>query len=79
MISYSEEVLTAFKNNTPVVALESTIITHGMQFPQNFDTAISLEKILRDKGVVPATIAILAGKIVYFLILGKIHVGLSQD
>ena len=51
----------ALQNKKPLVALESTIITHGMQYPQNYETAVSLEDILRTKGVVPATIAILKG------------------
>ncbi|MBE5778632.1 MAG: pseudouridine-5'-phosphate glycosidase [Clostridiales bacterium] len=59
----SEEVSEALKNNKPVVALESTIISHGMPYPQNVQTALSVEKMVRDHGAVPATIAILGGKI----------------
>jgi len=59
----SEEVQEALKNNQPVVALESTIISHGMPYPQNVETALSVEKMVRDNGAVPATIAILQGKI----------------
>jgi len=53
------EVKTALENNRPVVALESTIITHGMEYPVNRDTALSVEQIVRDMGAVPATIAII--------------------
>ena len=69
-IILSVEVKEALKNNLPVVALESTIISHGMPYPKNVETAMSLEKIIRDNGAVPATIAI---------INGKIKVGLSKD
>ncbi|CAG8827230.1 19083_t:CDS:2, partial [Racocetra persica] len=47
----------------PVVALESTIICHGMPYPQNVETAIAVENIVRENGSIPATIAILDGKI----------------
>ncbi len=56
------EVKEAIKNNKPVVALESTIISHGMPFPQNMETALEVENIVRSKGAVPASIAILNGK-----------------
>jgi pseudouridylate synthase len=56
------EVQKALKENKAVVALESTIITHGMPSPQNIETAISVEEIIRKEGAVPATIAILKGK-----------------
>ena len=69
-IILSVEVKEALKNNLPVVALESTKISHGMPYPKNVETAMSLEKIIRDNGAVPATIAI---------INGKIKVGLSKD
>nr|XP_022913649.1 pseudouridine-metabolizing bifunctional protein C1861.05 [Onthophagus taurus] len=58
-----EEVEHALKNQLPVVALESTIITHGMPFPKNIECALSVEEEIRKKGCVPATIAILNGKI----------------
>ncbi len=62
-IEYSVEVTNALKNNLPIVALESTIISHGMPYPQNVKTALECEKIVRDNGSVPATIAILNGKL----------------
>ena len=49
--------------NKPVVALESTIISHGMPYPQNVETALRVEQVIRDHGAVPATIAILGGKL----------------
>jgi pseudouridine-5'-phosphate glycosidase len=57
------EVKDALANNRPVVALESTIITHGMEYPVNRDTALAVEKIVRDLGAIPATIAIIEGVI----------------
>jgi pseudouridine-5'-phosphate glycosidase len=56
------EVAEALKNNQPVVALESTIISHGMPYPQNVTTARAVENIIREQGAIPATIAILDGK-----------------
>ena len=56
------EVLKALKNNKPVVALESTIISHGMPYPKNVETALRVEKMIRDHGVVPATIGIIDGE-----------------
>lgn len=64
------EVAAALKAGKPVVALESTIISHGMPYPRNVDTALQVEEIIRDKGAIPATIAILQG---------KLKVGLSRD
>ena len=46
-----------------MVALESTIISHGMPYPQNVETALNVEKIIRDNGAVPATIAIIGGRL----------------
>lgn len=69
-LTISNEVLEAIKNNKPVVALESTIISHGMPYPKNVETAYQVEQIVRDAGAVPATIAILKG---------KITVGLSKE
>lgn len=66
----SEEVKNAIKEGKPVVALESTIISHGMPYPKNVDTALEVERIVRENGAVPATIAI---------IKGKITVGISKD
>lgn len=62
-LEYSAEVLEARKANKPIVALESTIISHGMPYPQNVQTANEVEEIIRKNGAVPATIAILNGKI----------------
>ncbi|SES05689.1 pseudouridine-5'-phosphate glycosidase [Salisediminibacterium halotolerans] len=59
----SKEVLDAEKNHLPIVALESTIIAHGMPYPQNVATAREVEQIIRNAGAVPATIAILDGTI----------------
>ncbi|KAI9142660.1 Indigoidine synthase A like protein-domain-containing protein [Paraphysoderma sedebokerense] len=64
------KVNSALKSNLPVVALESTIITHGMPYPQNLKTAIQVEDIIMQNGALPATIAILDG---------KIHVGLEKE
>mmetsp|Transcript_10457 Transcript_10457/g.15591 ORF Transcript_10457/g.15591 Transcript_10457/m.15591 type:complete len:342 (+) Transcript_10457:325-1350(+) len=62
-LKISEEVLNALKNGKPVVALESTIISHGMPYPQNVETARRVEQMVRSNGAVPATIAILKGEI----------------
>lgn len=64
------EVAEAIKAGKAVVALESTIISHGMPYPKNVETALKVEQIIRDYGAVPATIAILGG---------KLKVGLSAD
>ena len=69
-LEISEEVKNALANNLPLVALESTIISHGMPYPQNKETALNVEDIVRNNGAIPATIAILNG---------KIKVGLSLD
>ena len=55
-------VLDALKNNKPVVALESTIISHGMPYPKNVETALRVEKVIRDHGAIPATIGIINGE-----------------
>jgi pseudouridine-5'-phosphate glycosidase len=60
---FSKEVKEALKSGKPVVALESTIISHGMPYPKNLEVAQELENIIREYGVVPATIAIIKGKI----------------
>ena len=57
------EVAEALAAGKPVVALESTIISHGMPYPQNVETALAVEKIIRDNGAVPATIAIIGGRL----------------
>ena len=62
LLSISKEVQAAFDNNQPVVALESTIISHGMPYPKNVEMAKTVEQIIRDNGAVPATIAIMDGK-----------------
>lgn len=61
-LELSPEVKEAFENNKPVVALESTIIAHGMPYPQNVQTALQVEEVIRAGGAVPATIAIMDGK-----------------
>ena len=60
---FSPEVAAARTAGIPIVALESTIISHGMPYPQNVRTAREVEQIIRDAGAVPATIAVIAGKI----------------
>ena len=62
-LDISEEVRNALDSEKPVVALESTIISHGMPYPQNVETALAVEKIIRDNGAVPATIAIIGGRL----------------
>ena len=62
-LSITEEVQKALDENKPVVALESTIISHGMPYPQNVEMAKEVEQIVRDNGAVPATIAIIDGMI----------------
>ena len=57
------EVKEAIESGKPVVALESTIISHGMPYPQNVETALQVEQIIRDNGAVPATIAIIGGRL----------------
>ena len=62
-LEISPEVKEALAANKPVVALESTIISHGMPYPQNVETALKVEQIIRENGAVPATIAIIGGKL----------------
>src|SRR5210317_1930838 len=69
-LDLSEEVAEAFKNNHPIVALESTIISHGMPYPKNVETALQLESVVQKNGAVPATIAI---------INGRLKAGLSEE
>ena len=59
----SDEVAASLRSNQPVVALESTVISHGLPYPQNLETARRLEAIVRENGAVPATIAVLKGGI----------------
>src|SRR5690606_13797370 len=68
-LAFSPEVADARRTGTPIVALESTIITHGMPFPQNLETARRVEAEVRAAGAVPATIAVMAG---------RLHVGLDD-
>ena len=69
-LDVAPEVAAAVAAGKPVVALESTIISHGMPYPQNVETALQVESIIRDNGAVPATIAILGG---------RLKAGLSHD
>lgn len=69
-VEYSDEVKKAMEEGKPVVALESTIISHGMPYPQNIETAKACEEIIRENGAVPATTAIIGG---------KIKIGLSNE
>lgn len=69
-LNFSPEVKAALDENRPVVALESTLITHGLPYPANLETAQAMEAAIRDAGATPATIAILKG---------KITVGLTDD
>lgn len=62
-LDVSAEVKAALDEGRPVVALESTIISHGMPYPQNVETALNVEKIIRENGAVPATIAIIGGRL----------------
>jgi len=59
----SDEIKNAINKNQPVVALESTIISHGMPYPENIETAKALEEVVRENGAIPATIAVIEGKI----------------
>ena len=63
VIKYSREVAAALETGTPIVALESTIISHGLPRPSNLEVARECERIVRDGGAIPATIALLDGKI----------------
>lgn len=69
-VELSPEVAKAIEEKKPIVALESTIISHGMPYPENVKTAFECERIVRDNGAIPATIAILNG---------KLKVGLTED
>jgi len=63
-LKISNEIKDAISNHMPVVALESTIISHGMPYPENVETAKEVERIIRDNGAIPATIAIIKGEII---------------
>lgn len=69
-LNCSEEVSDALAESRPIVALESTIISHGMPYPENVETALKVEHAVRKAGAVPATVAIMAG---------KMQAGLSTD
>ena len=69
-IKFNREILDALRNKQPVVALESTVIAHGLPHPHNLETAVKLEQIVRENGAVPATIAVFGG---------EFHVGLSAE
>ena len=69
-LDVSPEVAEALRLGKPVVALESTIISHGMPYPQNVETALKVEAVIRENGAVPATIAIIGG---------RLKAGLSAD
>lgn len=74
------EIMEALANKKPVVALESTIIAHGMPYPQNIETALEVENIVRENGAVPATIAIMEGKLCIGLNPAQLEVlGNSDD
>jgi len=62
-LDINPEVRAALKEGKPVVALESTIISHGMPYPKNVETALKVESIIRENGAIPATIAILEGRL----------------
>ena len=69
LFSYTDEVSQALSSGTPVVALESTIISHGLPRPENMRVALEVENIVRSRGAVPATIAMLEG---------RVHIGLDE-
>jgi pseudouridine-5'-phosphate glycosidase len=69
-LHYSQEIHAALAEKRAVVALESTLITHGLPYPTNMETALAMENAVRAAGALPATIAILAG---------KVHVGISAE
>lgn len=70
LLNITPEVADAIRDNRPVVALESTVIAHGLPHPQNLQTALRLQEVIRDGGAVPATIAIIGG---------RLTVGLNDD
>lgn len=59
---FNQEVSAALENNQPIVALESTVIAHGLPYPENIETALSVEEIVRHNGAIPATIAVFEGE-----------------
>ncbi|MCK4654188.1 MAG: pseudouridine-5'-phosphate glycosidase, partial [Candidatus Cloacimonetes bacterium] len=79
IFEYSKPVKRALENNQPIIALESTIISHGMPYPQNFKIAKKLESIAKDNGVIPATICLLNGKIKIGLIENELELLAKSD
>lgn len=78
MIRIHPDIKKALKNRLPIVALESTIIAHGMPYPQNVETALNCERIIRENGAIPATVAILSGEITVGLTIAEIEsIGLN--
>lgn len=72
-LKLSEEVASAMSDAHPVVALESTVIAHGLPYPQNIETGLKLEAIIRENGAVPATIAVFGGEFCVGLNSGQIE------
>lgn len=70
LLHFSEEIIEALQEKRPIVALESTIISHGMPYPDNLATAQLVEQLIREAGAIPATIA---------LYQGKIHIGIEEN
>jgi pseudouridine-5'-phosphate glycosidase len=80
LLNLSPEVEEAIRNNRPVVALESTVIAHGLPRPLNLETAARLESIVREEGATPATIAVIGGSVCVGLTGGQLeHVANSND
>src|SRR5436190_10351154 len=72
-IKLTEELTSALRDGVPVVALESTVIAHGLPYPQNLETALKLETIIREGGAIPATIAVFDGQFFVGLNKGQIE------
>jgi pseudouridine-5'-phosphate glycosidase len=73
LIDYEPSVNAALREGRPVVALESTVITHGLPYPQNVETALAMEAAVREGGATPATIAVLGGRLTAGLTAGQIE------
>lgn len=80
-LAYSNEVAAALMAGSPVVALESTLITHGFPYPANVETALAMEAAIREEGAIPATIAVIGGVIKVGLSKEEVEMlaGLGQD
>src|SRR5207248_6756104 len=79
-LKLSNEVQTALQEQRPVVALESTVIAHGLPYPTNVEVAQAMEAAIRNEGVIPATVGIHDGKIVIGLTKDEIELlGIAQD